>query len=193
MIESLQAKQTDLQAYLYFYFDFTDIEKRSFEKCICCLAHQLYDKDQNARKYLDKLYLVSDDGKNQPSIDVMANAFEKMLKQVGKVWIVLDALDECVTRTELLIWLRSLIQNPGMHGNIHILVTSRPEQDIKIELEGLAGEGQVIAINDDLLEADISNYVHMRVRGKSQLQRWQDRPDILRKIETTLIEKANGM
>jgi hypothetical protein len=44
-----------------------------------------------------------------------------------------------------------------MQVNIYLLVTSRPEQDIKGAILRYASDEKMIAIRDDLLEADIRN------------------------------------
>ena len=193
VIEDLQASKTHTHAHLYFYFDFSNTEKQSFDKCIRSLAHQLYNRNETTRENLDELYRVSYNGSTQPTSDALLSAFAKALKDTGDVWIVLDALDECTSRTELLPWIRSLVQGTEHHGHIYFLATSRPEQDIKAAFESFAEKEQTIAITNDLLEVDIRNYVHMRVREEGELQRWQHRPDILSKVETTLLVKTKGM
>ncbi|KAI1856341.1 uncharacterized protein JN550_013827 [Neoarthrinium moseri] len=58
--------------------------------------------------------------------------------------------------------------------------------------ESLLGD-QIIAIRNDLLEADIRNYVQDRVREHEGLSRWRGHKEIQDKIEASLLEKANGM
>lgn len=77
--------------------------------------------------------------------------------------------------------------------NCHILVTSRPEQDIESAVKHHIHEQDIIPIQSDLIEEDIRNYVHVRVRKDERLNRWHSRPDIQTEIETTLLKKANGM
>lgn len=79
-------------------------------------------------------------------------------------------------------------------GNIHLLVTSRPEHDIKTVLSTVAkSEQDIIPIQSDLVDDDIRRYVHTRVREDDGLKRWRSRQEILEEIETQLMEKANGM
>lgn len=118
-----------------------------------------------------------------------------MIQQAGEVWVILDALDECRTLNEhrpwgLLPWIQRF-QDSQM--NCHILITSRPEQDIESAIKSRAREQDIIPIHSDLIEGDIRSYVHTRVKEHKGLNRWQSRPDIQTEIETTLIGKANGM
>lgn len=119
-----------------------------------------------------------------------------MIEYSKEVWIVLDALDECRTRrgppTEgLLSWIRDLLNSK--ERNIHLLVTSRLEQDIKSELSKWAHDNDVVPIQGDSVTNDIRAYVHTKVRNSEGLKRWQSRPNVQQDIETKLMEKANGM
>lgn len=122
-----------------------------------------------------------------------------MVQQVGEVWIVLDALDECQTRKEystegLLYWLERLRGSRRDDTlNVHLLVTSRPEPDVKLTIERWACNQDMISIQSGLVAEDIRAYIHMRVRRSHGLKRWQSRPKVQNEIETTLAEKANGM
>jgi hypothetical protein len=78
--------------------------------------------------------------------------------------------------------------------NIRLLVTSRPEHDIKTVLSTLAkSEENIIPIQSDLVYDDVRSYVRTRVREDAGLKRWRSRPEVLEEIETQLMEKANGM
>jgi hypothetical protein len=119
-----------------------------------------------------------------------------MIEQVKEVWVVLDALDECRTRkgppTEgLLLWIRDLLNSE--QRNVHLLVTSRPEQDIKLELSDLAHNEDIVPIQSDLISDDIRGYIRTRVREGDDLKRWRSHPDVQDEIETRLMQKANGM
>lgn len=193
IIEDLQNNQGSSQTLLYFYFDFTDSRKQSFENTIRCLVSQMYYQNENAQKHLDTLYLACRGGTDEPRCDSLQKTFSNMSDEIGEIWIVLDALDECTSRTELLSWLRDLAQNSQPQTNIHLLVTSRSEEDIKSSIKRYADNGHIIAIRNDLLEADIRNYVQVRVREHEGLSRWREKPDIQDKIEASLLEKADGM
>ncbi|KAH6646793.1 hypothetical protein BKA67DRAFT_611497, partial [Truncatella angustata] len=193
VIEDLQKNQDLTRTPLYFYFDFTDTRKQSFENVIRSLIIQMYYRNKDAQKHLNSLYSTCRDGKDQPSFDSLQKAFTNMIHELREVWIVLDALDECTPRIELLSWMQDLAQNYQPLSNVHILITSRPEQDIKSAIERHADNEQMIAIRDDLLEADIRNYVQARVREHEGLKRWQGRSDIQDRIEASLLDKADGM
>jgi hypothetical protein len=192
-IEDLRAIPECSKKLIYFYFDFTDVQKQSFENVIRSFVTQLYYENQHVQEHLDSLYFACRNGKDQPSIDSLHKTFAKMVKEIGGIWIVLDALDECMLRDEPLTWIRDLIKDARVQSEIRLLVTSRPEQDIKSMFEEYASKEQILAIHSFLLEDDIRNYVHTRVREHEGLRRWRQKPDVQDQIETCLLEKAAGM
>lgn len=119
-----------------------------------------------------------------------------MVQQAGEIWIVLDALDECLTQKGnpdegLLSWIESI--RISQQINVHIHATSRPEQDIQLAIERWAHKQDIIPIQSDLVAEDIRAYVHARVRQYEGLSRWKSRPDVQDEIESTLTQKAHGM
>ncbi|KAI0188487.1 hypothetical protein EV127DRAFT_367996 [Xylaria flabelliformis] len=187
-----EARSTGL---LYFYFTFNDTSKQHLEDAIKSLVSQLYSNSNKARECLDSLYKSCEKGERQPSLDDLCTTFQNMVQKAGEVCIILDALDECETRNvqqskDLLSWIESL-RNTEL--TIHLLVTSRPEQDIKSAIESCTCGQDIINIQSDLIEEDIRSYIQTRVRKHPLLGRWQTRPDVQGEIETALMEKASGM
>ena len=119
-----------------------------------------------------------------------------MIEQVKEVWLVLDALDECCTRggpsTEgLLAWIREVLSSE--QRNVHLLVTSRPEQDIKSGISEFVHNDDIVPIQSSLITDDIRAYVRTRVREDNGLKRWRSQPQAQNEIETQLMERADGM
>lgn len=186
------------QPRLSFYFDFNDTSKQTFESMIRSLIIQLSCKNEDTWKELDSLFSSCEDGRQQPSCDSLCKVLLHMIDQVKEVWIVLDALDECTTKGEkapprekLLSWMKDLLNSE--QRNVHLLVTSRPEQDIKSVISEFACNNDIVPIQSDLITDDIRAYVRARVREGKGLKRWRTRPDVQEDIETRLMEKANGM
>lgn len=119
-----------------------------------------------------------------------------MIQRVGEVWIVLDALDECSQEERsqkrgLLSRIKDWVVSQQV--SIHLLVTSRPEQDIKSTLHCWVRDQNIIPIQSDLVLEDIRAYVHAIVRLDEGLSRWRSQPEVQNQIESALIEKAGGM
>ncbi|KAI0154632.1 ankyrin repeat-containing domain protein [Xylariaceae sp. FL1272] len=181
---------------LYFYFDFNDNSKQEFDTMIRSLVIQLYGSCGNTRSQLDSLYDSHREGKRQPTSDSLRAAFDSMIKEAENVHIVLDALDECPNRNEhrsggLLFWIQSFHQS---HPNVHLMLTSRPEQDIMDAIRNWSRDQVILSMQNNLVQEDIDAYIHGRLRGTGILsQRWRTRPDVQDEIEAALMEKADGM
>lgn len=184
------------QSLLYFYFDFNDTGKQTLESMVRSFGSQLYFKWEDTRTQLDSLFSTCEDGRRQPTCELLCKTLLHMIQQVDEVWIILDALDECRTRrgnaTEgLLSWIRDLLNSE--HGNIHLIVTSRPEEDLKSEISEWEYNDGLVPIQGDPITADIRAYVRTRIREDKGLKRWRSRPEVQDDIETRLMEKADGM
>lgn len=193
IIEELD-KPTSHSQLLYFYFDFNDTSKQSLEKMVRSLIAQLYEKREDTRNQLDSLFSSCSGG--QPTSESLCSSLLHMIQQVDEVYIILDALDECSTRNGprakgLLSWMKDLLSSE--RGHVHLLVTSRPEEDIKSALNEWARIEHQVHLQGDHVDHDIHKYIHTRVRNDGGLKRWQKRPEVQEVIETKLKEKSKGM
>jgi hypothetical protein len=130
-------------------------------------------------------------GERQPTADELLITLQLMIEPFNKTFIILDALDECKERQELLTRIKAIA---GWEtGNLHILATSRREIEIEKGLEPLINDQDKICIQDALVNDDIRSYVHQRLRTDPRLNRWQQKPGVQEEIERTLMNKADGM
>lgn len=198
--ETQQHRSRSKDTCLYFYFDFTDNRKQSLENTLRSLISQLCSKEKNLESDLDSLYSLCNNGVGQPSIESLRKTFLSMVEKAGEVWVVIDALDECQTQNSspnegLLEWMDSLRSSQGV--NIHFLVTSRPEVDIRETIGKWACKTDAhivsISMENNRTAEDIRDYVRARVTQSEGLSRWRSRPDIQNDIQTTLTNKAQGM
>lgn len=186
---------------LYFYFTFQEQEKLSLDSMLRVLLWQLCSKHENSKPILDQLYASCKQGggrdRRQPSTKELSTAFSNMLKLGQEVWIVIDALDECSTRKDsdntqgLIAWIRTTVSSNL--DSVHLLVTSREEEDIHTGLQGLSGDGEYIPIEGKGLETDIKAYVEAKITQSSELKRWRKVPEVQQNIQTKVLEKASGM
>ena len=114
-----------------------------------------------------------------------------MMTFLGDTYIILDALDECEDRHELLPNLEQIVSWEDV--NLHVLVTSRREIDIDEALTPFSSSRNRINIHNTLVNADIRTYVHDRLQVDRKLKRWQKDLNTQREIEDTLMRKADGM
>jgi hypothetical protein len=138
-------------AIAYFYFDFNDSEKQRHDKFTRSLLEQLVWRSAKAFARLETLFSRCQDGNQQPTQDALEVALQQILDIPGETFIILDALDECKEREELLPLLEHLISWGA--GNVHVLATSRRERDIEDSLKPLVtGE---ICLQSALVNVDI--------------------------------------
>jgi hypothetical protein len=127
-------------------------------------------------------------GQRQPTTDALLETLHYLIQDYQKVFLILDALDECAERLDLLSVLKQIV---SWKSGICILVTSRKEADIGENLD-LIGPKK-ICIQSNLVDNDIRAYVRERLNNDWKLRRWKKHPVIQDEIEKTLMEKAGGM
>lgn len=171
----------------FFYFDFNDIEKQRHENLLRSLITQLSKQSINTPEALSKLYSRCEDGQQQPTIDALILAFQQMIKEFGQVFIILDALDECTEREDLLALIDSMAG--WKVEKLHVLATSRRETDITETLEPLI-TGQ-ISIQNETVNADIHIHLRERLQNDPKLGKWPAKVQM--EIEAALMNGAHGM
>ena len=183
----------------YYYFDFKDASKRGVRGLLASLLFQLGDSSDTCRDVLHELYTSCRNGSEQPSDADLVGCLKIILELPGQlpVFLILDALDECLTtgtpspREELLDFLEDLVGS--RHANLFICVTSRPEQDIQSVLSPLTPESCQVSLHEEGGQMDdIKSYVKYFVHNKDRaMRRWREEDRNL--VITTLIERAGGM
>lgn len=179
------------KAVTYFYFDFNDAQKQLPELMIRSLISQLLQQCVKIPTTLKALFSSCENGQRQPSLDALLEVLYQMLLGFPQSYIVLDALDECSDRAVLMGLLERMA---GWRlENLHILVTSRREQDIENSLESIIDEQSAICLESKLVDRDIKKYVCQRLSNDNSLKKWQKDPNIRHEIEARLMEGAHGM
>lgn len=183
----LQCQSDQALAMIYFYFDFNDTEKQRHDNLIRSLVMQLSMQSSNTPEALNMLYSCCQDGKHQPTIDDLATTLQHILGGFHETFLVLDALDECTEREELLALMEQIVG--WKIGKLHTLVTSRREREIEETLEPLI-TGQ-ICIQSALVDADIKIHLRERLQNDQKLKKWP--AEVQKEIEATLMDGAHGM
>jgi hypothetical protein len=140
---------------------------------------------------VDALLLSCGNGQQKPSQNALLDTIAQVIRRLGQVQIVLDALDECAQRTDLLDILETLAG--WQHENLHILMTSRKERDIESSLAEYLGETDVICLQSEVVDGDIQRYVRQRSSHDKSLVKWNRDLAIKQEIEAVLMSKARGM
>ena len=171
----------------YFYFDFKDEKTTHYKKLICSLILQLSLRQSDNPKALERLYVRNDEGEQQPNVDELVTTLRDILETPLETYIILDALDECVDRQELLKLVQDLVD--WKIGSLHVLVTSRKETEIEMALAPLC-TGQ-ISVHDAQDNRDIELYIDERLKSDPKLRMWP--LNIRQEINKKLKDDAHGM
>jgi SpoVK/Ycf46/Vps4 family AAA+-type ATPase len=190
IIDDLNQKPDSSCIVLNFFFDFTDTDKQSLDKLVRSLITQLYSRCRESRKELDKLFASYDNGERQPTFESLSTAFMRMTNYVEKVQVIIDALDECKTRSDLISWMENITRSE--HAGLQLITTSRREEDIESRLKRWLHQRNTISIQQEITNFDIRLYIHKRLK-EPDFELWQSQPSVLDEIETRLMEKADGM
>ncbi|KAN0136186.1 hypothetical protein V8E53_006046 [Lactarius tabidus] len=184
---------------VYFYFDFRDLSKQSCHDLLRSLVFQLSTHSSPFCDILHCVYKAHKDGTQQPSDDTLKACLKEMLGLLvrGRIFIVLDALDECPNssgfpsiRSEVLQLVKELV-DLHLHG-LYICATSRPEVDIRAVFEPLAFRS--VSLHDESgQKTDIAEYVRNVVNSSPSpaMRRWRAEDKDM--VIETLTERADGM
>lgn len=155
------------------------------------LISQLSEQCIKMPLVLEALYSSCDKGNRQPSLDALMNVLQQMLQEFPQSYLILDALDECADRAELMRILEQLAE--WQIEEMRVLVTSRKERDIESSLEEIINRQCIISLQHQVVDKDIQTYVRQRLSNDKGLKKWQKDVEIRQEIETALMEGSRGM
>ncbi|KAJ6524894.1 hypothetical protein DFH09DRAFT_1372078 [Mycena vulgaris] len=172
--------------YVFFYFDTNNPEQQTVTQLLCSLVTQLSIRSDPPDSKLDALWTSHASGqKLLTDVELISDALLPLLKDFDQkpVYIVLDALDECSERHELLHLITTILDANLPH--VHIFVTSRPEvQAGRPELV----ERAVSVSLEGCVDRDVELYL-TKVLSKEPGWIYEKRDEIKR----ALLQRSNGM
>ena len=130
---------------------------------------------------------------SQPKYDELRNIFLAIIQQLGHVYFIVDALDECTSdeRKNLCKFLLSITEASNQ-GIVKFFVTSRKESDIERVFQQNAIP--TIEIEATKVDSDIEVYVKDQIELRLQDGSLRIRNMVLKdKILGALTTKAGGM
>jgi hypothetical protein len=170
----------------YFYFDFKNTEKCRPQNLVRSLITQFSARRMNLPEALAQLFSQCQNGKQQPTMASLMMTLKQMIGD-SHTFIILDALDECAEREDLL-GLMEEIQDWKLM-NLHILVTSRREREIE---NSLRSRGSCeINIQSRVVDDDILLHIQERLEHDPKLKDWP--VEVQEEIKITLMSGAHGM
>ena len=136
---------------------------------------------------LVNLYVRCSSGHQEPTLDDLQNTLQGLLGGFSSTFIILDALDECVEREKILNWIQTLLLEKDINLGLHLIVTSRPEQEINDQFQS----HHSIDLVKEPGNCDLRVYLDYQLQNDSALQKWKF--DTQEQIKSKLLKKADGM
>ncbi|KAK3370926.1 hypothetical protein B0T24DRAFT_627387 [Lasiosphaeria ovina] len=188
LIENIKTRCNDGDAaasrnayvYYYCYFGHNTDEALPFLKWMICQLGRVAD---TVPASLYNLYKRSEG----PSLTDLLYVLEEMVKAFDCVYIILDAIDESMPRTDLLKVLRDLITDPRF-SKTRVLATSREYLDIEESMKGISTP---ISMRNPLLDEDIRLFVQAQLKMHPKLRLWP--ASVRDEALEALSAKAKGM
>lgn len=178
---------TDDHRCVYFYFEYNDPQKQTVMGLLRAIVAQLLLQEGFIPETIKELYTQHGNGRQQPDTPTLISTILSLLQGCERLYLILDALDECSERETLLSLLSRLWNQDD--GRINLLVTSRRERDLEMGLRDLVTD--IICVQDEVVGEDIKVHICSRLAADPKLNRWPD--DIRKEIEDALVEGAEGM
>ncbi|KAF7977234.1 hypothetical protein HWV62_4335 [Athelia sp. TMB] len=175
--------------YAYVFFDGTKAQSETlnYDKLIRSIITQLSDRcGDNMPTALVELYHACDDGGRQPLESQLESTLSRILETDGSTYIVVDSLDECVEKNDLLRWIQSMTSMTS--GKLHVMLTSRPEPEIKRGLSCLSGCQKVDIIKQSVA-IDIDTYIDAEL---AKMHKW-NKPGEKVAIKDALVDGSDGI
>jgi hypothetical protein len=152
------------------------------------LINQLSEQNSHTSEALDSLFSSCTNGNRPPTTEALRTCLGPIIAEFDRVFIILDALEECAklmdSIQEIVGWDLEML---------HVLATSQKKKEIEDVLDPTLTDEQKVYIQSGLIEGDIRAYIYARLQTDRKLKRWQKDEYYSRMIETTLIERTDGM
>ncbi|KAF7979136.1 hypothetical protein HWV62_43369 [Athelia sp. TMB] len=176
------------QGYAYFFFDGTraQSETSNYDQLIRSIITQLSDRcDDQIPDVLVDMYNQCDQGHRQPLESQLETTLARILKSFESTYIIIDSLDECIEKTDLLKW----IQSVAKESSVHLMLTSRPEPEVERGLAPLSNL-QKVSVGEFHMSDDISTYLEACLQAPEMDQWDQEEKEM---ITDALISGSDGM
>lgn len=172
----------------FIYCNHKEYLAQNIEYFLGAIVRQLVERRQAISKEVHTLYKKHCGKETNPSCEEYVDLLRSLVQECSEVYVVIDALDECIDKNGRMIWNSLLSKLKSTVSNLRLLYTSRHMEDIAGTLSGSA------RIDIRASEADIQAYVQAYIRSEeSLLEICQQDLDLQDKIPQAIASKAEGM
>jgi hypothetical protein len=167
----------------YIYCNFRRQEKQKAKYLLASLLKQLTQGLSSLPDSVKCLYDNHKGRRTQPSIDEILSTLQSVAAIYSRVFIIVDALDECQVTDGCRTILLSEIFKLQARTRANILATSRLTQEVEKEFKGSASL-KICASNED---------VQKYLEGRITQMFYSPDPDLQQKIKTEISKAADSM
>jgi len=161
---------------------------QSIEYFLGAIVRQLVERRQAIPEEVRSLYEKHRRKETKPTRKEYVDLLRSLAQECSKVYVVIDALDECIDKNRRIIWNGLLSELKSSVSNLGLLCTSRDIADIASILTGST------RIEIRASEADIKAYVQAQLKSEeSLLQICEQDLDLQNKVPQAVASKAEGM
>lgn len=164
IIEAVKALCTSpLSGRAYFFFESRNPNFEglvSYENFLRSILSQLCSRLDGVPEAVQAMYRSHGKGRESPSVQALEGTLRQVIGAFDDVYIVIDSLDECGDKPQLLKWIKTVAS--WNSANCHLLATTRAEPDIENLLTYIAGLLN-ITLQGAALEQDIGMYLEERL------------------------------
>jgi hypothetical protein len=166
------------------YCSYSMQEEQTKEKLVAGLFRQLVKREQIESETVHLIYEECKSAKRRPNLKELAAMLQHVAGAFAKVFVIVDALDECVgmERLPLVSELRDL---QALVPTLRLMLTFRPHVTIADEM----GEATILNIRAD--PSDLKHYVTMQLWRLSK--HVTETAELRQEVVKGIVDAADGM
>jgi hypothetical protein len=169
----------------YIYCNFRRQQEQKPANLLASLLKQLVQEQLSMPENVKSLYERHKDKRTSPSFDEISKSLHSIIADYSRVFIIIDALDECRVSDGGRKQLLSEISNLQNRTGISLFATSRFIPEIRKEFEGN------VSLEIRASDEDVRRYLDGHI---SQLPSFVLRsPDLQKEVKTEIIRAVDGM
>lgn len=170
----------------FVYFSYKHGESQTPVNIMASILQQLITQKPSYVQDLKDMYAKHIRENTRPVVGDISSLLQNVVYAFGKVFIVIDALDECSDTNDVRMILLTELRK--LQGRASLLVMSRPIPGLEKGLEG------AIQIRVEASTTDIKNYLQQRLEAAQSMQKhFQAEPKLRDHIISCITEKIKGM
>ena len=176
----------DEVAIVWCYCNYKERASQNTTALLCEILRQLIGRQLHFEGEILDLYKCHSKANTTLTLSECFQILRSEVQRYQKIFVVLDALDECDDEDETRTLLPKHIQS--LHDNVHLLNTCRPIASIEHEFS------KSLQISIGASNEDVEEYVRSRLQSEANLlKHLESDADLQQLLEATIVERCQGM